>query len=97
MAMNRRPIATSAALLLAACGLAACGAPKAAPATPSFTSVSTSEATEMADLFCGDLRAMSYERAVERMATRASAADLTSSEQDAIVDLAARSCPKDMP
>lgn len=91
--MNRLPKLAPAALLLAACCLAGCGAPKAAPATPSLSS----EATEMAERFCDDLAAMSYSRAVDRMAVRASEASLSSADQDAVVELAAARCPEDMP
>ncbi|MDR6794385.1 hypothetical protein J2X12_002878 [Pseudarthrobacter oxydans] len=49
----------------------------------------------MAEQFCNDLASMSDESAVTRMATRAAAANLSSSDQDAIVDWAGTVvCPK---
>ena len=88
--MNR---ARFAAIALAACCLAACGAPKAAPAL-AVTSVTTAEAKTMADQFCADLAKMPDDKAIERMATRASVADLSAADQDAIVDYAgSTACP----
>jgi hypothetical protein len=49
----------------------------------------------MAVQFCNDLASMSDDDAVMRMATRASAANLSKSDQDAIVDWAGTVvCPK---
>lgn len=91
--MNRR--LTSAALLLAACCLAACGAPKAAPSAPQVTGVSATEAAAIAGQFCSDLAKMSDESAVQRMAVRASESKLSAADQDAIVDYAGKvACPE---
>ena len=91
----KRPSSTAAAtLLLAACCLAACGAPKAAPSL-AVTSVSTSEAKAIADQFCADLVKMTDAKAVERMAVRASESGLSSADQGAIVDYAGKvTCPE---
>jgi hypothetical protein len=51
----------------------------------------------MAQQFCDDLAELTYERAIERMATRAAAAELSTSDQDAIVDHAASLCPDQLP
>jgi hypothetical protein len=49
----------------------------------------------MAEQFCNDLASMSDKDAVMRMATRASAANLSSKDQNAIVDYAGKVvCPK---
>lgn len=87
--MKPRPLTAAAALLLAAGSLAACSAPKAAPAP--------SKLATYAAQFCDDLGDMSYASAIDRMATRASKAGLSSSEQDSVVDLAAKQCPGKLP
>jgi hypothetical protein len=48
----------------------------------------------MAKQFCADLAKMTNEKAIDRMAARASAAELSKADQDAIVDYAAAvTCP----
>lgn len=42
----------------------------------------------MASQFCSDLKSMSDEEAIQRMAVRASEAKLSSKDQDAVVDYA---------
>ena len=91
--MKRLRAATVATCLAAVCGLVACSSPAKAPELR-VTSVSASEGREMAKQFCSDLGKMSQEKAVSRMATRAAAAELSSSDQDAILDYAAAvTCP----
>jgi hypothetical protein len=93
-AMNRRLVSLAFALPLAAGGLSACGGSKAAPEIQ-VSSVSPTEGREMAVQFCNDLASMSDDDAVMRMATRASVANLSKSDQDAIVDWAGTVvCPK---
>lgn len=87
LAMNHPRKSAFATLAIAACCLAACSAPKPAPELR-VTSVSSSEGRSMASQFCSDLKSMSDEKAIERMATRASAAKLSDSDQDAVVDYA---------
>ena len=91
--MKRVSSTASATLLLAACCLSACSAPKAAPELR-VTSVSVAEAKTLADQFCADLARMSDEKAIEKMAVRASESKLSSADQDAIIDYAgASTCP----
>lgn len=87
--MRPRSLTVAAALLLATGSLAACSAPKAAPASPELTTI--------AEQLCSDLAKMSYSKAVDRMAVRASESNLSSSEQDAVIDLAAKRCPDNLP
>ena len=92
--MNRVPSTAAASLLLVACCLSACSAPKAAPELH-VTSVSVAEAKTLADQFCADLAKMSDEKAIEKMAVRASESKLSSADQDAIVDYAGKvTCPE---
>lgn len=92
--MKRRRSAALLAASFAALGLVACAPSKAAPSGPAVTSVSLSEATQMARQFCSDLASRTDSEAVSRMATRAAAVNLTKADQDAIVDYAATVCPK---
>lgn len=94
--MTRRLATASAALLLAAGSLAACAGPKASSSTPPLDSISASEARTMAGQFCDDLGSMAYEKAIDRMAARAAEAGLSSGDQDAVVDLAAKECPSEL-
>jgi hypothetical protein len=92
--MNRRLAALVFALPLAAGCLSACVGTKAAPELR-VTSVSAPEGRSMAEQFCSDLATMTDDKAIMRMATRASAANLSESDQDAIVDWASSVvCPK---
>ena len=96
-AMNRRLDLAAIACVAATCGLVACSTPAQAPKLQ-VTSVSVSEGKQMAEQFCSDLAKMSQEKAISRMATRAAAAELSSSDQDAIVDYAAAvTCPDRLP
>jgi len=92
LAMNRPSKAAIATLALAACCLAACGAPKAAPA-PAVTGVSVAEASDMSRQLCDDLDTRSYRESISRMAVRASSAGLSDADQDAILEHAAAICP----
>lgn len=83
--MSRRLAALILALPLAAGCLSACAGSKAAPEIQ-VSSVSPAEGREMAVQFCNDLASMSDDDAVMRMATRASVANLSKSDQDAIVE-----------
>lgn len=92
--MNRRLAALALALPIAVGGLSACSGSKAAPELR-VTSVGAAEGRSMAEQFCSDLASMSDEAALTRMATRAAAAKLSKSDQDAIVDYAGTVvCPK---
>ena len=92
--MNRRLAALALALPLAAGCLSACSGSKAAPELR-VTSIEAAEGREMAVQFCNDLASMSDDDAVMRMATRASVANLSKGDQDAIVDWAGTVvCPK---
>lgn len=92
--MNRRHFAPVIALSVAAVCLVACGGPKAAPALR-VTSVTSAEGQQAAEQFCSDLAKMTDEKAIDRMATRASEMNLSSDDQDAILDYAAASvCPQ---
>jgi hypothetical protein len=92
--MKRLSSTATAALLLAA-SLAACSAPKAAPAPLKVTSVSTPDAKTLASQLCADMRKMSDDEAVQRMAVRASESKVSAADQDAIVDYAGKvTCPE---
>ena len=92
-AMHSRFGPATIAALAASCGLVACSSPAPAPQLR-VTSVSVSEGKQMASQFCEDLAKFSHDKAIVRMATRASAANVSSSDQDAIVDYAAAvTCP----
>ena len=92
--MNRRHLAPVIALSAVAICLSACGGPKAAPALR-VTSVSAAEGQQAAEQFCKDLAKMSDEKAIDRMAVRASEMKLSSADQDAIIDHAAAVvCPQ---
>ncbi len=89
-----RHAALAIALSAAAICLPACGGPKAAPAL-SVTSVSSAQGQQAAEQFCADLAKMTDEKAIDRMAVRASEMKLSSRDQDAILDYAAASvCPQ---
>ncbi len=92
--MNRHRKSASAALVIAACCLSACSAPKAAPELH-VTSVSAAEGRTVAKQLCSDLASMTDEKAIGRMAVRASELKLSQGDQDAILDYAAASvCPQ---
>lgn len=74
------------AVLVASSCLVGCGAPKAAPPVLTVTGISASEGRIMAKQYCDDLAKMSDEKAMTRMAVRASEADLSRADQDAIVE-----------
>lgn len=94
--MKRHSWGTAATLLTAACCLAGCSIPTPVP-TLRVTSVSVSEGKEMARQFCADLAKMSDEKAIDRMATRAAVAELSSEDLDAIADYAAAvTCPSEL-
>lgn len=91
--MNRHRKSASAALVIAACCLSACSAPKAPPELH-VTSVSPAEGRTVAKQLCSDLASMTDEKAIGRMAVRASEMQLSSDDQDAILDYAAAAaCP----
>jgi hypothetical protein len=90
--MNRRRISAVLTLAIAACCLAACGAPEVAPA-PAVTGVSVASASDMVRQLCDDLDTRSYKDSISRMAVRASSAKLSSADQDAVLEHAAIICP----
>lgn len=95
--MTRRLATATATLLLAAGSLAACAGPKASSATPQLDSISATEARTMAGQFCDDLGNMAYDKAISRMAVRASESNLSDGDQDAVLEMAARQCPDELP
>lgn len=92
--MNRRLATLILALPLAAGSLSACSGSKEAPELR-VTSVSLTEAREMAERFCNDLASMRDEEAIQRLAVEVSARETSKADQDAIVDYAGTVvCPK---
>jgi len=92
-AMKSHRNVAAVTLLAAACCLAACSAPKAAPA-PAVTGISVASASDMSRQLCTDLDTRSYSESISRMAVRAGSAKLSASDQDAILEHAATICPK---
>lgn len=93
LAMNRRRKPAALTLAVVACCLAACGAPKAAPA-PAVTGISVASASDMSQQLCDDLGTRSYRESISRMGARAASAKLSAADQDAILQHAATLCPK---
>jgi hypothetical protein len=93
LAMIRPSKTAAATLALAACCLAACGAPKAAPA-PAVTGISVASAADMSRQFCDDLDTRSYKESISRMAVRTAEAKLSRADQDAVLEHAAVICPR---
>ncbi|MFF2245148.1 hypothetical protein ACFVTM_13320 [Arthrobacter sp. NPDC058130] len=81
------------ALVIAACCLDACGAPKGAPAP---TGTSAAAVVDMAQRFCDDLASTSYKQSISRAAVRAAEAKLSRADQDAVIEHAAELCPNTM-
>lgn len=93
MSLNVKSV--TVALVVSTCCLVACGATRAAPATLTVNSVTLKEAKTLAEQFCSDLAKMTDDDALQRMAVRASEANLSSADQDAVVDYAGMTlCPE---
>lgn len=83
-------IASLAAVLLASC---AATAPRQL-GSPAVASMEPSEARDLAQEFCGDMKSDGQQAAVQSLATRLAGSEVTSSDQDAIVEFAyEKLCP----